>query len=403
MKNCAQWFLRLLQRHAAQIYGSIFLFIFIACCIPVSNAAAAVAAAKLKGSWAFSGVINAKSSQIEGFSTDEKATSALRKAWPENSPVLIFKNENSGTFGIEKEIYEFTYTLDNDILKMKFSHASEFVTEIDIKNNVLTIFQFREILSKPVDLVFTKLPESATSSSEPRINPEYQNIYFRSDNYSLDDYALKVLKSIITKFKDGGYRSIRIEGHTDNTGDESANVVLSDMRVFAVRNFLVANEIPADRIATFHYGSFKSQFDNRTAEGRSMNRRVNIELIPSNAANVPSIEGIWIFETVVNTPVEKITRYNNALHEQLGWPSDLSDIIFAYDVYMRAKTAILNQNRNMITKNEMIKMKYTIDRNKISFTNANGDKLVCTYELKDNELILNGFPEKIFNIKLKRR
>jgi OOP family OmpA-OmpF porin len=72
---------------------------------------------------------------------------------------------------------------------------------------------------------------------------------------------------------------IRLEGHTDNNGAEEYNLELSKNRVQAVKDFLVANGVAADRIDIQYYGESKPIADNSTAEGRALNRRVEIHFV----------------------------------------------------------------------------------------------------------------------------
>ena len=74
---------------------------------------------------------------------------------------------------------------------------------------------------------------------------------------------------------------IRIEGHTDNTGNADANVALSRARAQAVANSLTAMApatFPANRMEVRGYGDVKPVADNGTEDGRQKNRRVEIIL-----------------------------------------------------------------------------------------------------------------------------
>ncbi|AZZ35498.1 hypothetical protein CIK05_01335 [Bdellovibrio sp. qaytius] len=72
---------------------------------------------------------------------------------------------------------------------------------------------------------------------------------------------------------------IRIVGHTDNTGVESANQKLSMDRADVLRQSLVGQGIATDRIEVAGMGSAQPVADNASEEGRSQNRRIDIEVI----------------------------------------------------------------------------------------------------------------------------
>jgi outer membrane protein OmpA-like peptidoglycan-associated protein len=73
-------------------------------------------------------------------------------------------------------------------------------------------------------------------------------------------------------------KPIRIEGHTDGSGNTHANQVLSQRRADAVRDALVAAGVAANRITAVGLGESQPVADNTTEEGRARNRRVDVIL-----------------------------------------------------------------------------------------------------------------------------
>lgn len=72
---------------------------------------------------------------------------------------------------------------------------------------------------------------------------------------------------------------IRIVGHTDNVGVASANQKLSMDRAEALKQSLISQGIAPDRIETAGMGSVQPVADNASENGRSENRRIDIEVI----------------------------------------------------------------------------------------------------------------------------
>lgn len=68
----------------------------------------------------------------------------------------------------------------------------------------------------------------------------------------------------------------RIEGHTDNVGSHPYNQALSEARALAVRDWMVAAGVPADRLASAGFSFDRPIADNATEAGRAQNRRVEL-------------------------------------------------------------------------------------------------------------------------------
>ena len=78
-----------------------------------------------------------------------------------------------------------------------------------------------------------------------------------------------------------GEPDVIIGGHTDSTGSEGLNEVLSQQRAEAVRQYFVANAtIPYEKIIAVGYGSMRPIASNSTEAGRAMNRRIDITIAP---------------------------------------------------------------------------------------------------------------------------
>jgi outer membrane protein OmpA-like peptidoglycan-associated protein len=69
--------------------------------------------------------------------------------------------------------------------------------------------------------------------------------------------------------------TILIEGHTDNLGADNYNVQLSIKRVQRIRQLMLDMGVPDDRISVVGYGEEMKKNDNKTNEGRQLNRRVD--------------------------------------------------------------------------------------------------------------------------------
>ncbi len=78
-----------------------------------------------------------------------------------------------------------------------------------------------------------------------------------------------------------GQPDVVIEGHTDSTGSEAMNQRLSQSRAESVQQYMIANgTLPAKKIAAAGYGSSRPLASNATAEGRAINRRIDVIIKP---------------------------------------------------------------------------------------------------------------------------
>ena len=73
-------------------------------------------------------------------------------------------------------------------------------------------------------------------------------------------------------------KRVAIEGHTDAIGSEAYNMKLGMRRAESVKNYLVEKGIAADTLSTESFGKDKPVADNKTKEGRAMNRRVEFKV-----------------------------------------------------------------------------------------------------------------------------
>jgi OOP family OmpA-OmpF porin len=93
-------------------------------------------------------------------------------------------------------------------------------------------------------------------------------------NYSLLSKAQRAIRTF-------GEPSLVVEGHTDSTGSEDMNQHLSQRRAESVRAYLVANgTLPQEKIIAVGYGSKRPLASNKTAEGRAINRRIDVIIRP---------------------------------------------------------------------------------------------------------------------------
>ncbi len=104
---------------------------------------------------------------------------------------------------------------------------------------------------------------------------------FASNKYELLPAAQAKLNQVAEALLAGDPTStFVVEGHTDSQGKADLNQTLSANRAKAVRDYLVSHGIAEDRITSEGFGPTRPVADNKTAEGRANNRRVEIVVKP---------------------------------------------------------------------------------------------------------------------------
>ena len=107
------------------------------------------------------------------------------------------------------------------------------------------------------------------------------NITFATDQSYISSgfhNTLDAIASVMNKYEK---TYLSVEGHTDSTGKSAYNQSLSEQRALSVKNYLVNSNILAARVSTQGYGENRPIADNGTANGRALNRRVEIQIVPN--------------------------------------------------------------------------------------------------------------------------
>jgi len=106
------------------------------------------------------------------------------------------------------------------------------------------------------------------------------NITFATDSSNISANFYKVLDSVALVIKEFEKTYVDVVGYTDSTGAEAYNQQLSEARASSVARYLESQGVLAARIVSSGMGESNPIASNDTAEGRSLNRRVEIILTP---------------------------------------------------------------------------------------------------------------------------
>jgi len=109
-------------------------------------------------------------------------------------------------------------------------------------------------------------------------------INFRSGKSELTGDAVATLnQQVVPQVQMAARMYIRVEGNTDNLGDETWNLGLSERRAEAILEYLVSRGVDRRRIVARGNGSAQPLASNKTPEGRARNRRTDVLFIPAKS------------------------------------------------------------------------------------------------------------------------
>lgn len=104
------------------------------------------------------------------------------------------------------------------------------------------------------------------------------NVFFAFDSYDLLASSKSELNRMVEVMKDNSQIEVVIIGHTDSTGPEEYNQMLSEKRAQSVVNYLTNNGIKKERLEYLGKGESEPAYPNDTRENRAKNRRVNFKV-----------------------------------------------------------------------------------------------------------------------------
>ena len=108
--------------------------------------------------------------------------------------------------------------------------------------------------------------------------------FFDFDKSVLKPEGRAKLDDLVSKIQGINLEVIIAVGHTDSIGSDAYNQRLSVRRAEAVKAYLVSKGIERNRVYTEGKGEKQPVADNRTAQGRAKNRRVEVEVVGTRAA-----------------------------------------------------------------------------------------------------------------------
>ncbi|MCS6934708.1 MAG: DUF5723 family protein [Chitinophagales bacterium] len=106
----------------------------------------------------------------------------------------------------------------------------------------------------------------------------FENLEFETGKDIIRPKSYASLNSLAELLKTKPNYGLLIEGHTDNVGSDASNLILSQKRANAVKNYLIKRGVDGSKLDAFGYGESRPIATNDTPEGRQRNRRVEMKI-----------------------------------------------------------------------------------------------------------------------------
>ena len=151
----------------------------------------------------------------------------------------------------------------------KYSYYVKKENFFPISNNIDLTTNQNLVINKKIKLY------EVTELASKGLSLTLENIFFDTDKYELKPASFQELDRLAALILSNNFK-IDVAGHTDDSGKESYNKILSQNRANAVMNYFSQKGIPPAHMTARGFGESRPIVDNSTEEGKAKNRRVEI-------------------------------------------------------------------------------------------------------------------------------
>lgn len=123
-------------------------------------------------------------------------------------------------------------------------------------------------------------------SEKKALKDVFDNLVFETGKDVIKPSSFEYLDKLVEVLLAEPTWKLQIIGHTDNVGKDAYNLELSNKRATAVKKYLVSKNIPETSITSIGKGETMPIADNKTAEGRLKNRRVEFIIVKPNNSTI---------------------------------------------------------------------------------------------------------------------
>jgi outer membrane protein OmpA-like peptidoglycan-associated protein/tetratricopeptide (TPR) repeat protein len=204
----------------------------------------------------------AKTLYVQGFVTDSKTNKGL--------PCTVELTDKNNKQSITK-----VQTDETGFYFITLPVGKDYTFTVNRKGYLFYSDDFELSKNQP-DSTYKK--DIALQPAELNKAVKLKNIQFEFGAAKLEAISIAELDRLVDLLRENTNLSIQINGHSDNTGNAAVNLKLSTDRAKAVVDYLIGKGIAANRLKFKGFGSTKPIADNKTEEGRALNRRTEFEI-----------------------------------------------------------------------------------------------------------------------------
>ncbi len=164
---------------------------------------------------------------------------------------------------------KYKYVLDEEGIAFWLDHNQQLYATVLYTSRVK-----KAVVSLPAEEKEPAAPEEKKAAEKIRL----PIVHFDFDKYNIKKIYVPDLDQHVAYLSEHPSSPVTVEGHTDYIGSEKYNQRLSERRANAVRKYLIEKGIASSRIRVVGYGEQRPMADNKTKEGRAINRRAEFEV-----------------------------------------------------------------------------------------------------------------------------
>ena len=160
------------------------------------------------------------------------------------------------------------------VLRLSFGKGKAVVAPCPECPIVEPIEKIKEVYHHDTIRIVKEIPQEIKDKMK-----DLSSALFAFDKFDISPKAQTILNDVATWLKKNPQMKCELSGHTDGKGSVAYNQKLSEQRAQAVYDYLVKAGVSSDNLTWKGYGKSEPIATNDTAEGRQLNRRVELRLI----------------------------------------------------------------------------------------------------------------------------